>query len=97
MLSILVNTNDGFTGLDSFHLKGHGSTVETMAYDAGSEMNNQELLSIPGPCCGHPFARDPEGALIRHHDGIIADVGDLGPDEYGWDGAVARIVIARDS
>jgi hypothetical protein len=97
VLTMLVNTNDGFTGLDSFHLKGKGSTIETMVYDAGSEQNNQLDSHIPGPCCGNRFVRDPEGGLIRHHEGIIAGVGDLGPEAYGWDGAVARIVIERVS
>jgi len=94
VVTMLVNTNDGFTGLDSFHVYGHGATRETMAYDAGSERNNEELAYIPGPCCGHPFVRDPEGALIRMHEGITGR-GDLNPAVYGWTGPVARIQVSR--
>jgi hypothetical protein len=47
---------------------------------------------IPGPCCGHPFVRDPEGALIQMHAGITGS-GDLDPALYGWSGPVARIEI----
>lgn len=93
VLTMLVNTNDGFTGLDSVHLRGNGGTYETMAYDAGSEQNNELKSHIPGPCCGNPFVRAPEGALIGHHEGITGR-GDLGP-EYDWVGAAARIVVER--
>lgn len=96
VLTMLVNTNDAFTGLDSLHLHGQGQTLETMAYDAGSERNNELQAFIPGPCCNHPFVRDPEGALIRPHAGITG-AGDLSPAVYGWTGAVARIGIERTS
>jgi hypothetical protein len=94
VLTMLVNTNDGFTGLDSLHLRGNGDTRSTMAYDAGSEQNNELAAFIPGPCCNHPFVRDPEGALIRMHEGITGR-GDLSPGTYGWSGPVARIEISR--
>jgi hypothetical protein len=95
IVTMLVNTNDAFTGLDSLRLRGHGTTRLTMAYDAGSEVNNEEIAFIPGPCCGHPFVRDPEGELIRMHEGITGR-GDLDPDVYDWDGPVARIEIDDD-
>ena len=94
VLTMLVNTNDGFTGLDSEHLRGRGGTRSTMAYDAGSEANNELTGFIPGPCCNHPFVRDPEGELIRMHEGITGR-GDLSPGTYGWSGPVARIQVAR--
>ncbi len=94
VLTMLVNTNDGFTGLDSLHMHGRGSTRSTNAYDAGSERNNELIAFIPGPCCNHPFVRDPEGAVIRMHEGITGR-GDLNPAVYGWTGPVARIQVAR--
>jgi hypothetical protein len=94
VLTMLVNTNDAFTGLDSLRVGGHDDTLSTRAYDAGSEANNEDEDFIPGPCCNHPFVRDPEGALIRMHGGITG-VGDLDPAVYGWRGAVARIAIER--
>jgi hypothetical protein len=95
ILTMLVNTNDGFTGLDALYLAEHGRTRRTAAYDAGSEVNNELIEFIPGPCCENPFVRDPEGLLIRHHPGIRG-VGDLDPDVYGWTDPVARIVIEPD-
>jgi hypothetical protein len=94
VLTMLVNTNDGFTGLDSKHLLGRGGTRSVMAYDAGSEVNNELTGFIPGPCCNHPFVRDPEGELIRMHEGITGR-GDLAPATYGWSGPVARIQVSR--
>jgi hypothetical protein len=94
IVSMLVNTNDGFTGLDSLRLRGRTQTLYVMAYDAGSELNNELAAFIPGPCCGNPFVRDPEGAPIRMHPGI-AGGHDLDPALYGWDGPVAKITIER--
>ena len=96
VVTMLVNTNDAFTGLDSLRLRGHGSSHETMAYDAGSEKNNELKSHIPGPCCSNPFVRDPEGALIAPHEGISGR-GQLSPALYDWDGAAARITIERVS
>jgi Spondin_N len=96
VVTMLVNTNDAFTGLDSHRLSGHRAVLRRMAYDAGSERNNELAAFIPGPCCGHPFVRDPEGALIRMHPGIEG-VGDLDPAVYGWEEPVAKITIERVS
>jgi hypothetical protein len=93
LLTMLVNTNDAFTGLDSAHLR-RGFTRSTMGYDSGSEVNNERAAYIPGPCCGNPFVRDPEGALIRMHEGITGR-GDLSPAVYDWNGPVARIRVSR--
>lgn len=97
ILTMLVNTNDGFTGLDALSLVGPGTVVTTDAYDAGSEKNNQLKSHIPGPCCGNFFVRDPEGAVIRPHPGIKPNIGDLTPEKYGWQDPVARITIERVS
>jgi len=94
LLTMLVNTNDGFTGLDSLQLRGKRTVLHRMAYDAGSERNNELRAFIPGPCCNNPFVRDPEGALIAPHAGITG-AGELDPAVYGWDEPVARITIER--
>jgi hypothetical protein len=96
VLTMLVNTNDAFTGLDSLRLHGRGETRSTNAYDAGSEKNNELMSHIPGPCCGNAFVRDPEGQLIRHHEGI-SGTGDLDPAKYDWTDPVAHIAIERVS
>jgi Spondin_N len=97
LVTMLVNTNDGFTGLDSLRFRGREHTLNVIAYDSGSEKDNQLKGFIPGPCCGHPFVRDPEGAPIHPHAGIKPHVGDLDPAIYGWTGPVAKITIRRMS
>lgn len=94
IVTMLVNTNDAFTGLDSYRVRGHGARLHRMAYDAGSERNNELAAFIPGPCCGNAFVRDPEGELIRMHAGIQG-IGDLDPDVHGWEGPVAKVTIRR--
>jgi hypothetical protein len=94
LLTMLVNTNDAFTGLDSLRLGSKRTVLLRMAYDAGSERNNELRAFIPGPCCNNPFVRDPEGALIAPHAGITG-AGELDPAVYGWDEPVARITIER--
>lgn len=96
IVTMLVNTNDAFTGLDSLKLRGQGETRSTMTYDAGSEENNELMSHIPGPCCNNPFVRAPEGELIRHHGGIQG-TGQLSPALYDWNDPSARIEIERVS
>ncbi|MGH3085332.1 MAG: spondin domain-containing protein [Gaiellaceae bacterium] len=94
LVTMLVNTNDAFTGLDSLRLRGQGASLATMAHDAGSERNNELESHIPGPCCENLFVRDPEGALIGPHEGITGR-GDLDPALYDWPEPAARITIQR--
>ena len=96
VVTMLVNTNDAFTGLDSLRLSGRRSAHETMAYDSGSERNNELKSHVPGPCCGNAFVRDPEGALISPHEGITGR-GQLSPALYDWNGPAARIAVERIS
>jgi len=94
-VSMLVNTKDAFTGLDSVQLGNGTQVIEVGAYDAGTEMNDELGMHIPGPAGDSPFMRAPEGALISHHPGVTG-VGDLDPAFHGWgDGPVARITIER--
>jgi hypothetical protein len=94
LVSMLVNTNDAFTGLDSVKLRGGERVYEVGAYDAGTEANNELASHIPGPVGNNPFVRDPEGGVIAHHPGVQG-VGDLDPEVHGWDDPVARITIER--
>lgn len=94
LVSMLVNTNDGFTGLDSVRLGRRWQEFTVGAYDAGTEANNEDGGFIPGPAGGNPFVRDPEGGVITQHPGIEG-VGTLDPEIYDWDDPVAKITIER--
>jgi len=95
LVSMMVNTNDAFVGLDDVHLPIRGSkTVYLHAYDAGSEKNTELAANIPGPCCGSPLIRVPTHEKISRHAGILG-VGDLDPAVFGWNDPVAKVTITR--
>jgi Spondin_N len=95
MVFMLVNTNDGFSGIAGLKLPRHGEVVRMVqAWDAGTEENTEAISDIPGPCCGHPGAGTDTHGRIRPHEGILG-VGDLDPTVWGWDGNVARITVKR--
>ncbi len=95
LATMLVETNDGIAAADSLPLfdengKPRTFTVDLMAYDAGTEANNELKTHIPGP----PFGggeRVPETDVIRPHPGIRgnADVGAA----FGWTEPVARLTV----
>jgi Spondin_N len=95
LVTMLVNTNDGFTGVNKMTVPVKGSRVFYLrAYDAGTEQNTEMAAHIPGPCCGNPFVRFPTRQRIRFHRGIQG-TGDLDPAVYGWDEPVAKLTITR--
>lgn len=95
LVAMLVNTNDGFAGMNAVRLPKHGSrTVYLRAYDAGSEKNTESFDHIPGPCCNSPLVRVPTHERIKYHKGILG-IGDLDPAVYGWDEPVAKVTITR--
>lgn len=110
--SMLICTNDGFTGVDSVRLPkqvGDSISLDTMAYDAGTEINTEDLADIVPPCqaltetpqtdAPGTGVSDPalaEGGVIHPHAGISGDA-DLSVDVHGWTGPVATITITRDS
>ncbi len=109
-VSMLICTNDGFTGLASARLPrrvGDTSDYELVAYDAGSEINTEDLddmvppcgkitLGLPDPLPGTGVS-DPtlaEGGVIGMHAGIVGGV-DLDPMLHGWTNPVATVSITR--
>jgi hypothetical protein len=96
LASMLVNTNDAFTGLSGVDLPAREATLAVPAYDAGSEANNEDCGFIPGPACGMAGVRDTAGAegFVHVHRGIHG-VGDLPPATYDWRNPVARVTVTR--
>jgi len=103
--SMLVNTNDAFTGMNT--------TVENMsvgdvmsfngvAYDSGTEADTEAAGDIPGPAgggTGFDAARDDQVNLVTMHSGIISQDDGLTSsvltEQHRFDNPVARIVITR--
>ncbi len=95
IVSMLVNTNDTFTGIDAAALPLHGTRVFYLkAYDAGTEKNTELKANIPGPCCGSHDVRVPTHQRITYSPGILG-VGDLDPAIFNWDEPVAKLTITR--
>jgi hypothetical protein len=97
LVSMLVNTNDAFVALNAEPLPRQGNEVHrSLAYDAGSEANNEECVFIPGPACGSAFVRDTEGAegYIHVHAGVHG-IANLDPSAYDWRNPVAHVEITR--
>ena len=97
LASMMLPTNDGFIALNSVRAPRNGSvTYYSQGFDAGSEINDELCISIPGPTCGgeglSPGA-DGEG-YVHIHRGIHG-IGDLGPEVYDWRNPVAAITITR--
>lgn len=109
VVSMLICTNDGFTGVDAAHLPsrvGDTWTGHADAYDAGTEMNTEDwgdLVPPCGPLTGFTpdepgtGTSDPalaENGVIHHHPGIAGDA-DLDAGVHGWDNPVMEIVVER--
>jgi hypothetical protein len=109
IVSMLVCTNDGFTGVSRLALPagvGQSTVAFSAGYDAGTEINTEDFADIVPPCqdligvsSGEPGTgtSDPalaEGGVIHHHTGIMGG-SDLVPAIHGWDDPVARIRVTR--
>lgn len=106
--SMLICTNDGFTGVNKLKLPsrvGRSVTRYTGAYDAGTEINTEDWDNLVPPCAqltgfgdqGGTGTSDPalaQNGVIRHHRGIRG-IADLVPDVHGWRDPVAKITITR--
>lgn len=105
MASMLIPTNDTFVAVDRLRLPHRGSrTTLALAYDAGTEANDQNCLNIPGPRCagtGHsPGPNEGDEGFVHVSNGFhdLADATEgevLGPRVYDWRNPVARIVVKR--
>ncbi|MBU2918249.1 spondin domain-containing protein [Psychrosphaera sp. F3M07] len=78
LATMLVNTNDGFTGLSNIDLSGLsvGDTwsAYTSVYDAGTESNSEAQGTIPGPAdegTGFEMARD-DVDFVSMHSGVVS-------------------------
>lgn len=108
-VSMLICTNDGFTGLDSVHLPaevGESMTFYTASYDAGTEINTEDFADLVPPCpvltgvpsndagTGMSNPALAQGGVISHHPGIQG-IADLIPRVHDWTDPVAKVEITR--
>ena len=98
-VGMLVSTNDAFFGLSNFQVDPARAVQRTTApaWDAGSEVNNEDCDFIPGPPCGNPHMRATEGAegFVLVHSGIHGS-GDLSPSDWDWQNPVVSIAVINN-
>lgn len=91
---MLVSTNDGFMSVTTRSLWNSAMPTYAMAFDAGSEMNDESCDYVPGPPCGGMgFSDDTGEGFISIHPGIRGDNGV--PVAYDWRGPVAVVSVHR--
>lgn len=104
--SMLVNTNDAFTGLNGTAVQalavGDVMTVNAIAYDAGTEADTEMAIHIPGPAGGGEgfnAARDDQADRVAMHAGVVSQDDGLASSDLSeqnrFDNPVARISIER--
>ena len=108
LAAMLLPTNDSFVALSTIKLpKKDSVSYSAVAYDAGTEKNDQNCAHIPGPHCGgagepHSEASEMDEGYVYigngfHNLGDEDDEGNviLGPALYDWNNAVALVTIKR--
>ncbi len=103
--AMLGNTNDAFTGINSWSLAnlevGATYTTTRPAYDAGTEANTESATTVPGPAAngeGFSPSRDDTGFISMHPGVVSADDGLSSSAltvEHKFDNPVIRIQITR--
>jgi hypothetical protein len=101
VIGMLVNTNDAFFAVDAARFPGREGverTFTTVAYDAGTEANNESCRYIPGPACssetGNERSTEDAEGFVHVHSGIHG-IADLESSVYDWRNPVAAIRIER--
>lgn len=105
-VSMLICTNDGFTGVNTVSLPRYRKTILARGYDARTEYNTEDFADIVPPCQGligvssddagtgesNPLLS--ERGVIIPHAGVVGD-DDLDARVHDWADPVARIRIER--
>ena len=111
LATMLVNTNDAFTGSTGISLTsmtvGQEVRYNLPVYDAGTEFNSELAGTIPGPADGGEgfnSTRDDTADQVTRHSGVVGANVDGGLDEnplsaldesHKFDAPIARIVVTR--
>jgi len=106
LVSMLICTNDGFTGINTVSLPRYRKTILARGYETRTEQNTEDFADIVPPCQGLiGVTSDDEGTgasnpllaekgVIIPHAGVVGD-NDLDARVHNWADPVARIRIER--
>jgi len=97
--SMLIPTNDAFFAVNGMRGPKEKKTIvfKSPAYDAGTEVNDELCVNIPGPACGgegYNTDRDSGEGYVYIHAGIQGN-GGLTTDKYDWNNPVAIITVKQ--
>lgn len=94
LASMILPTNDGFVALNSKRIKPYGTTATYLsAYDAGTELNDEDCGNIPGPLScggGEGYNMAPGEGFVYPHPGTHGENGISGED-FSWADPVAMV------
>ena len=97
--SMLVPSNDAFFAVNGMRVgkAKRGVTVYSPAYDAGSEINDELCVSIPGPgfVCSGEGTNTETGEGFVHVSPGIQGIADLDAAKFDWRNPAAKITIVR--
>ncbi|CAM9449628.1 unnamed protein product [Discosporangium mesarthrocarpum] len=98
-VSMLVNTNDAFMGVQTEPLPWYQMTWYPPAFDAGTEVNNEDCGFIPGPGCNDISMENkpdyPGEGFIHVHRGMHDMTTDLPAATYDWRNGVALVSLTK--
>ncbi len=97
--AMLIPSNDTFfavNGVPGPRGKNRTMTFTVPAYDAGTELNDELCVSLPGPGCnGDPGPVSSNGEGYVYVSNGIRGVGDLDADLLDFNNPVAQVSITR--
>ena len=103
--TMLVNTNDAFTGVNSADLssleRGESITLFARAYDAGTEANTEDAATVPGPAGGGEGYNEAREAtdFVSLHSGVVTQADGLTAsaldESHRFDNPVVRLTVTR--
>lgn len=105
LASMLVNTNDAFTGINNLNVSdlavGESLIVDIRCYDAGTEANSETAATIPGPAAGGEgfnSTRNDRNFVITHPGVVSIDDGLSSSalnESHRIQNPVAQLVVTR--
>lgn len=103
--TMLVNTNDAFTGLNAFSITnlvvGESISMQTGSYDSGTEKNSELMSTIPGPAGGGEGYNEQRDDVdfVAMHPGVVTSDDGLSSSalnySHRFDNPTLRITITR--
>lgn len=107
IVTMLVNTNDAFTGLNAYDVSNmavnESISLRVGSYDSGTERNSERANTMPGPVsggAGEGFNAERDDInIVTRHPGIVSQDDGLMTSEltqaHRWDDPTMNITIKR--